>query len=45
MPQGVIAEITRFFDEYLNGGFTTSIVGKCGQPLKIFEDYCVVYTK
>ena len=45
MSQGVIAEITRFFDEYINAGFTTSIVGKCGQTLKIFEDYCVVYTK
>lgn len=37
--------INNYFDEYINEGFITSISGKDGQTLKIFENYCIVNTK
>lgn len=45
MPQGIVAEITRFFDEYINAGFITTIKGKAGQSLKVFSTYCIITTK
>lgn len=45
MPQEIIAEITRFFDEYINAGFITAIKGKAGQSLKVFSTYCIITTK
>lgn len=41
----IINEINRFFDEYINDGFITSINGKAGQTLKVFENYSIVNTK
>lgn len=45
MPQGLVAEITRFFDEYINAGFITTVNGKAGQSLKVFSNYCIIATK
>ncbi len=44
-PNGVIVEITRFFDEYLNIGYVTTINGKAGQILKVFSNFCIIETK
>lgn len=44
MPPDVIMEITRFFDEYINAGYVTTINGKAGQTLKVFANYCVIIT-
>lgn len=41
----IIDEITRYFDEYINAGFITTINGKAGQTLKVFSSYCIVTTK
>lgn len=45
MAPAVIDEIVRYFDEYINAGFITSINGKAGQTLKLFETYCIITTK
>lgn len=45
MAPAVIDEIIRYFDEYINAGFITSINGKAGQTLKVFESYCIITTK
>ncbi|MBQ1205881.1 MAG: hypothetical protein IIX67_01625, partial [Clostridia bacterium] len=45
LSQSVIAEITRYFDEYINAGFITSIDGKSGQTLKVFANHCIITTK
>lgn len=45
MPQGIVSEITRFFDEYINAGFITSVKGKAGQSLKVFSTHCIITTK
>ncbi len=45
MPQAIIDEITKYFDEYINAGFVTTVNGKAGQLLKVFADYCIVFTK
>lgn len=45
MAPAVIDEIVRYFDEYINAGFITSINGKAGQTLKVFESYCIITTK
>lgn len=44
-PQEIINSIASYFDEYINAGFVTTINGKAGQRLKIFNDYCTIYTK
>lgn len=38
-------QIEKYFDEYINNGFITSMNGKAGQVLKVFSDYCIVSTK
>lgn len=45
IPQNIIAEISRFFDEYSNAGFITTINGRAGQTLKVFENFCIITTK
>ena len=45
MSAEFIADISNYFDEYINDGFVLSINGKAGQLLKIFKNYCVVFTK
>ena len=45
MSQGIINEITNFFDEYIKMGFVTTIDGKAGQILKVFCNHCVISTK
>ena len=45
ISQVVMDEIVRFFDEYINAGFITSLNGKAGQSLKVFENYCIITTK
>lgn len=45
LSQSVIAEINRYFDEYINAGFITSIDGKAGQTLKVFARHCIITTK
>lgn len=45
MPQNIIDEITRFFDEYINAGFIITINGKAGQILKLFANQCIITTK
>ena len=45
IPQNIVGEITRYFDEYSNSGFITAINGRAGQTLKVFENYCIVTTK
>ena len=44
-PQDTINQICYYFDEYISAGFYTCINGKAGQVIKIFSDYCVIYTK
>lgn len=41
----VVKAVEKYFDEYIKEGFVTSINGKAGQTLTIFEKYCVVNTK
>lgn len=41
----VVEEIKRFFDEYINAGFITSLNGRAGQTLKVFSNHCLVVTK
>lgn len=41
----IIDELTRFFDEYIDAGFVTTINGKAGQTLKVFSSYCIITTK
>ncbi len=45
ISQVVIDEIVRFFDEYINTGFITSLNGKAGQTLKVFANHCIITTK
>lgn len=45
LSENIINSINVFFDEYLKDGFITSINGKAGQTLKVFENYCIVSTK
>lgn len=45
MSPVIINEIVRYFDEYINAGFITSINGKFGQTLKVFETHCIITTK
>ena len=45
LSQSVISEIARYFDEYINAGFITSIDGKAGQTLKVFAYHCIITTK
>lgn len=45
MSQSFVLNLTEFYDEYINDGFTATIDGEAGQKLKIFEKYCVIYTK
>ena len=45
LAQSVITEIARYFDEYINAGFITSIDGKAGQTLKVFSHHCIITTK
>lgn len=45
ISQDVITEIVRYFDEYIDNGFITTINGRAGQTLKVFSDYCIVTTK
>lgn len=41
----VIDAIEKYFDEYIKEGFVTSVNGRTGQTLKVFENYCIVNTK
>lgn len=34
-----------YFNEYIDKGFVTSLDGKAGQKLLVFNDYCIVTTK
>ena len=45
ISQSVVSEIAKYFDEYINAGFVTTIEGKVGQTLKVFSEYCVITTK
>ena len=45
LPENIINSINLFFDEYIKDGYITSINGKAGQTLKVFENYCIVSTK
>lgn len=45
IPQGIIAEMMHFFDEYINNGFVATINGKAGQTLKVFANHCIITTK
>lgn len=45
VPQSIIDVIAKYFDEYIDAGFITKINGKAGQLLKVFADYCIVFTK
>jgi len=45
LSPAIINEIARYFDEYINAGFITSINGKAGQTLKVFEAHCIITTK
>ena len=45
LSEDIIAKITRFFDEYIEAGFITTIDGKAGQTLKVFADQCIITTK
>lgn len=43
--QNAVFELSRFFDEYINAGFVTTINGMAGQTLKVFLGHCIVHTK
>lgn len=45
LSENIINDINMFFEEYEKEGFVTSINGKAGQILKIFENYCIISTK
>lgn len=45
LPTAIINEITKFFDEYIDAGFVTTINGRAGQTLKVFSSYCIITTK
>lgn len=45
MSERVVDAIEKYFDEYIKNGFVTSINGRAGQILTIFENYCIVNTK
>ena len=45
ISQSVVSEITKYFDEYINAGFVTTIEGKVGQSLKVFSEFCIITTK
>lgn len=45
MPENILAEIAKYFDEYINAGFITMLNGKAGQTLKVFANYCIINTK
>lgn len=45
LSENIINAINMFFNEYEKEGFVTSINGKAGQTLKVFENYCIVSTK
>ena len=44
-PQETINQICYYFDEYISAGFYTCVNGKEGQIIKVFSDFCVIYTK
>ena len=41
----VIESIEKYFDEYIKEGFITSINGRAGQTIKVFDNYCIINTK
>ena len=45
MSYEVVKQITDFFDEYINDEYITYFDGKAGQILKVFKNYCLVFTK
>jgi len=45
VSERVVDAIEKYFDEYIKDGFVTSINGRAGQKLTIFENYCIVNTK
>ena len=45
ISEAVTDAVEKFFDEYIKDGFVTSINGRAGQTLKVFENYCIVNTK
>ncbi len=45
VPQMIIDEITKYFQEYIDAGFILSLDGKAGQTIKVFSDHCIVYTE
>jgi hypothetical protein len=40
-----IQAIARYFDAYLNIGYVTTVNGKAGQTLRIFDNLCIIDTK
>ena len=45
VSERAVDAIEKYFDEYIKNGFVTSINGRAGQILTIFENYCIVNTK
>ena len=45
VSERVVDAIEKYFDEYIKNGFVTSINGRAGQILTIFENFCIVNTK